>query len=57
MVEVGGSAPEPLGERSATVEAADLSGAAPESAGTKRAAPELGSSGHPAKKSRVRSKM
>jgi hypothetical protein len=47
MVEVGGSAPEPLGERSATVEAADRSGAAP----------ELGSSGRPAKKSRVRSKM
>jgi hypothetical protein len=40
-----------------TVEAADRRGAAPESAGSKRAAPELGSSGRPTKKSWVRSKM
>jgi hypothetical protein len=55
--EAGGSAPEQLGERSTTVEAADRSGAAPELAGSKRAAPKQGSSGCPMKKSRVRSKM
>jgi hypothetical protein len=43
VVEVGGSAPERTVERVATVEAADKSGAAP----------EQGSSGHPAKKPQV----
>jgi hypothetical protein len=57
MAEVGRSASEQPGERSATVKAAGQSGAAPESVGTKRAAPEQGSSGRPVKKSRVRSKM
>jgi hypothetical protein len=55
--EVIRSALEQPGERSAAVEAADRSGAAPESVGTKHAAPEQGSSGRPVKKSRVRSKM
>jgi hypothetical protein len=57
VAEVGGSTPEQLGERSAAVEAVDRSGVAPELAGSKRAAPEKGSSGRPAKKSQVRSKM
>jgi hypothetical protein len=57
VAEVGRSAPEQSGERSATVEAADQSGAAPESVGTKRVAPEQGSSGRLVKKSWVRSKM
>jgi hypothetical protein len=51
----GGLAHEHLGERIAAVDAADRSGAAPKLAGSKRAAPEQGSSGRPAKKSRVRS--
>jgi hypothetical protein len=55
--DAGGSAPERSGERIAAVEAADRSGAALELAGSKRAAPEQGSSGRPAKKSRVCSKM
>jgi hypothetical protein len=50
-------APERSGERVSAVEAADRSGATPELAGSKCAAPEQGSSGRPAKKSRVRSKM
>jgi hypothetical protein len=57
VADVGGSTPEQLGERSVAVEAVDRSGAAPESVGSKRATPEQGSLGHPAKKSRVRSKM
>jgi hypothetical protein len=55
--EVGGSAPEQLGESSAAVKVVDRSGAALELVGSKRAAPEQGSSGRPAKKSQVRSKM
>jgi hypothetical protein len=51
------SAPEQAGERVAVVKAADRSGKASELAGSKRAAPELGSSGRPVKKARVRSKM
>jgi hypothetical protein len=57
VAETEGLAPERLGERVAAVEAANQSGAAPELAGSKRAAPEQGSSGCPAKKSRVSSKM
>jgi hypothetical protein len=57
IVEAGGSAPEQTGECVVAVEAADRSGADPELAGSKQAAPEQGSSGRPAKKSRVRSKM
>jgi hypothetical protein len=53
VIEVGGSVPEQTGERVATVEAADRSGAAPESVGSKRAAPEQGSLGRSAKKPRV----
>jgi hypothetical protein len=52
-----GSAPKQAGERVAVVKAADRSGKASELAGSKRAAPELGSSGRLVKKARVRSKM
>jgi hypothetical protein len=57
VAKVGGSTPEQLGERSTAVEAADRTGTALELAGSKRAALKQGSSGRPAKKSRVRSKM
>jgi hypothetical protein len=57
MAEIGRIAPEQPGERSAAVEPAGRSGAAPESIGTKRAALKKGSSDRPAKRSRVRSKM
>jgi hypothetical protein len=57
VVEAGGSAPERAGECVAAIEAADRSGVPPELVGSKRAAPEQGLSGHPAKKPRVRSKM
>jgi hypothetical protein len=57
VAEAGGSAPEQTGERIAAVEAANRSGATPELAGSKRAAPEQGSSGRPAKKSRMHCKM
>jgi hypothetical protein len=57
VAEADRSAPERSGERVSAVEAADRSGATPELAGSKCAAPEQGSSGRPAKKSRVRSKM
>jgi hypothetical protein len=46
-----------VGERVSVVEAVDQSGIAPELAGSKRTAPKQGSSGHPVKKARVRSKM
>jgi hypothetical protein len=49
--------PRAVGGVQRAVEAADRSGVAPELTGSKRAAPEQGSSDHPAKKSRVRSKM
>jgi hypothetical protein len=49
--------PEQLGERSAAVNPAGRNRVAPESVGTKRAAPEQASSGCPAKRSRVCSKM
>jgi hypothetical protein len=57
VAEVGRSAPERTGECIVPVEAADRSGAAPELAGSKRAALEQGSSGRPAKKSPMHSKM
>jgi hypothetical protein len=57
VAEAEGSAPEQTGERIAAVEAVNRSGATPELAGSKRAAPEQGSSGRPAKKSRVHCKM
>jgi hypothetical protein len=55
--EAGQSAPKRSGEHIATVEAADRSGATPALVGSKRAAPEQGLSGRPAKKFRVHSKM
>jgi hypothetical protein len=57
VAEARGSAPERTGECVVAVEVADQRGADPELAGSKQAAPEQGSSGRPAKKSRVRSKM
>jgi hypothetical protein len=57
VVEIGRSAPEQLGERSATIEAADQSGATLELEGSKRVAPKLGSSGRLTKMSRVHSRM
>jgi hypothetical protein len=57
VVEARVSAPERAGERVATVEAADRSGAPPELAGSKRTALEQGSSNHPEKKAWMCSKM
>jgi hypothetical protein len=67
VAEVGGTAPEPMGESVATVEAVGRSEAAPEmtgsqcatpkSVGLKRATPQQGMSDRPVKKARVHSKM
>jgi hypothetical protein len=52
-----GVTPERMGENAAAGRAVGRSGAAPETTGSKRAAPKQGSSDHPVKRARVRSKM